>query len=212
MAPKLRLLRLDPPAAPDEVPADAELVRRLAQGDDRAAVLLWRAHSVMVRGLATRMLGPTGEIEDLVQDVFSIFFRKVRSLKNPAALRAFLFGITIREVRSHLRRRRVRKWLELTSSGQVADVGTPGDANAHHAFIALHRVLESVETRARLAFVLRHVEGYELGEVAEALSCSLATVKRVLSAAETAVHALGAHDPHLGPYIAQGEVKSDDGN
>jgi RNA polymerase sigma-70 factor (ECF subfamily) len=49
--------------------------------------------------------------------------------------------------------------------------------------------------------VLRHFEGYELVEVAEALSCSLATVKRVLAAVETRVWSLAAQDPYLAPYL-----------
>jgi len=212
MIPKLRLLRLDRQAVPDaDAVGDAELVQRLVQGDHRAAVLLWRAHAAMVRGLVTRMIGPTTEVEDLVQDAFAIFFRKVPTLKDTGALRSFLFGITIREVRGHLRRRRVREWLQLTSTGSLADVSTSGDANAQHAFAALYRALESLDARAHLAFVLRHVEGYELVEVAGALSCSLATVKRVLGAAETTVRSLAAEDPYLAPYLESKEVKAIDG-
>ena len=43
------------------------------------------------------------------------------TLKDPAAMRSFLIGITIREIRSELRRRRVRKWLMLTSTGELGD-------------------------------------------------------------------------------------------
>jgi RNA polymerase sigma-70 factor (ECF subfamily) len=166
----------------------------------------------MVRGLVTRMIGPTTDVEDLVQDAFAIFFRKIPTLKDPAALRSFLFGITIREIRGHLRRRRVRDWLQLTSTGNLAEVSSSGDANAQHAFAALYRVLESLDTRAHLAFVLRHVEGYELVEVAEGLSCSLATVKRVLAAAETTVRSLAAENPYLAPYLLEPkDVKGIDG-
>jgi RNA polymerase sigma-70 factor (ECF subfamily) len=202
MVPRLRLLRPEADASPAADPSgDAELVHRLLGGDPRAAVLLWRSHSVMVRGLIVRTLGPGAEIEDLVQDAFSIFFRKLPTLKDPTAVRSFLFGITLREIRGELRRRRVRKWLQLTSTGELADYFAAGDENARHAFARLYRVLDSLDTRGHLAFVLRHFEGYELTEVAEALSCSLATVKRVLSAVETRVWSLAAQDPYLAPYL-----------
>jgi RNA polymerase sigma-70 factor (ECF subfamily) len=202
MVPRLRLLRqkADAPAVADPS-GDAELVHRLLGGDPRAAVLLWRSHSVMVRGLVLRSLGPGAEIEDLVQDAFSIFFRKLPTLKDPTAARSFLFGITLREIRGELRRRRVRRWLQLTSTGELADYFAAGDENARHAFARLYRALDSLDTRGHLAFVLRHFEGYELSEVAEALSCSLATVKRVLSAVETRVWSLAAQDPYLAPYL-----------
>jgi len=38
-----------------------------------------------------------------------------------------------------------------------------------------------------VAWTLRHIEGLELTEVAEACACSLATVKRWIGAAETAL-------------------------
>lgn len=200
MASRLRLLQ-PPRDAPPDVPKDAELVQRLAQGDHRAAVLLWRSHSVMVRGLVVRTLGSSAEVEDLVQQVFFVLFRKLPTLRDPGALRAFLFGITIREIRSELRRRRVRSWLQLTSSGDLAHHHVADDDKARHAFAQLRRHLDSLDTRGHLAFVLRHFEGFELVEVAEALSCSLATVKRVLSAVEARIWALAADDPSLAPYL-----------
>jgi RNA polymerase sigma-70 factor, ECF subfamily len=201
MVPKLRLLPPVGEAAPVVEPPDAELYHRLLRGEPRAAVLAWRAYAVMVRGLVVRSLGPGAEVEDLVQDVFAVFFRKVSTLKDPNALRSFLFGITIREIQTELRRRRVRKWLKLTSTGEPVETVASADENARHAFERLQCVLQSLDTRGHLAFVLRHFEGYELVEVAEALSCSLATVKRVLSAVETRVWSLAAQDPYLAPYL-----------
>jgi RNA polymerase sigma-70 factor, ECF subfamily len=201
MVPKLRLLSPagEAPAVPDT--PDAELYQRLVRGEPRAAVLAWRAYAVMVRGLVVRSLGPGAEVEDRVQDVFAVFFRKVSTVKDPNALRSFLFGITLREIQTELRRRRVRSWLKLTSTGEPVETVAPADENARHAFDRLQCVLQSLDTRGHLAFVLRHFEGYELVEVAEALSCSLATVKRVLAAVETRVWALAAQDPYLCPYL-----------
>jgi RNA polymerase sigma-70 factor (ECF subfamily) len=209
MIPKLRLVRPEPKAPPSaDLAEDAELVHRLVGGDPRAAVLLWRRHAVMVRGLVVRSLGPGVDVEDLVQDTFAVFFRKLRTLKDPAAMRSFLIGITIREIKSEIRRRRVRKWLMLTRTGELGEYFAAGDDGARHAFARLYRVLDSLDSRSHVAFTLRHFEGYELTEVAEALSCSLATVKRVLSAVETRVWALAAQDPYLASYIDPKEPRS----
>ena len=201
MVPKLRLLPASGEATPTSDTPDAELYHRLVRGEPRAAVLAWRAYSVMVRGLVVRALGPNADVEDRVQDVFAVFFRKIGALKDPNALRSFLFGITLREISTELRRRRVRKWMQLSRTGEPIETAATDDENARHAFERLHKALESLDTRGHLAFVLRHFEGYELVEVAEALSCSLATVKRVLSAVETRVWSLAAQDPYLAPYL-----------
>src|SRR5689334_4469128 len=128
MVPRLRLLRpqADEPAAADPA-GDAELVHRLRGGDPRAAVLVWRNHSVMVRGLVVRTIGPGAEVEDLVQDIFAVLFRKVNALQDPTALRSFLFGIALREIRGELRKRRVRRWLELSKTGELGDYFASGD-------------------------------------------------------------------------------------
>src|SRR6185295_9138850 len=113
MVPKLRLLPAPGEATPTSETPDAELYHRLVRGEPRAAVLAWRAYSLMVRGLVVRALGPNADVEDRVQDVFAVFFRKIGALKDPTALRSFLFGITLREISTELRRRRVRKWMQL---------------------------------------------------------------------------------------------------
>jgi RNA polymerase sigma-70 factor (ECF subfamily) len=208
MVPKLRILPPNDEARPAADPPDAEIYHRLVRGEPRAAVLAWRAYAVMVRGLVVRALGPNADVEDRVQDVFAVFFRKVATVKDPNALRSFLFGITLREIQSDLRRRRVRKWLQLSSTGEPVEAVAPTDETARHAFDRLHRVLGSLSTREHLAFTLRHFEGYELVEVAEALSCSLATVKRILSAVETRVWSLAAQDPYLAPYLESEATES----
>ena len=50
---------------------------------------------------------------------------------------------------------------------------------------------------SRLLFVLRHVEGLELTELAEVVGCSLATVKRRLSRADQRFRAITRNDPVL---------------
>jgi RNA polymerase sigma-70 factor (ECF subfamily) len=51
----------------------------------------------------------------------------------------------------------------------------------------LDRRLATLSDRDRAAWILRHVEGFALEEVADACGCSLATAKRRIAAAEEAV-------------------------
>ena len=65
----------------------------------------------------------------------------------------------------------------------------------------LYRVLDRIDTKRRLAFVLRHVEGMELHEISTALGCSLSTTKRRVSDAARRVSRLAAKDPVLCAYL-----------
>jgi RNA polymerase sigma-70 factor (ECF subfamily) len=153
-----------------------------------------------------RAVGPSQDVEDLVQDVFAGFFRNIGTLRDPALLRPFLVGITLRTVRTALRKRRVRRWLRLSDDGSVPEVpSAPGDARTREAVRRLYAILDELSDRARLAFVLRHSEGYELTETATALRVSLATVKRTLALAEAYVNQRASEDDVLSAWVLAGD-------
>jgi len=199
--------RLPSPASID----DAGLARLAAAKDPRAAAALWDRYATLVRGILRRSLGPVADVEDLVQDAFIGLFRTLPGLRDPDALRSFVVGTALRVARSELRRRRVRRWLALTPTGVIPESESEGatDPEARRAVKRLYEVLDKIDDRGRMAFVLRYLEGYELTEVAEALGCSLATTKRALSKAQERVNALVRRDPLLAPYAREGVGQDD---
>jgi RNA polymerase sigma-70 factor (ECF subfamily) len=171
-------------ALPARYGDDASLAEGLRTGSPMAIAAAWDRFFPLVRKLLTRSLGPCHEIEDLVQEVFITLYRRVVDLRDPNALRSFVVGISVRVARSELRRRRVRRWIMLTPTGTVPDLATPeSDHTSREAMRSLYAVLDRLDANARLAFVLRHADGLELVEIAAALGCSLATVKRKLAKA-----------------------------
>jgi len=198
---------------PSNVPIDdGALARLAAEKDPRAAAALWDRYATLVRGILRRTLGPSADVEDLVQDAFIGLFRTLPGLRDPDALRSFVVGTALRVARSELRRRRVRRWLSLTSSGAMPDAAQEGasDPEARRAVKRLYEVLDKIDDRGRMAFVLRYIEGYELTEVAEALGCSLATTKRALGKAQERVNAMVKRDPLLAQYAREGSDEAED--
>src|ERR1700733_2977756 len=205
----MAVVRRLPSSAPID---DAELARLAAAKDPRAAAALWDRYATLVRGILRRTLGPSADVEDLVQDAFIGLFRTLPGLRDPDALRSFIVGTALRVARSELRRRRVRRWLSLTSTGAMPDAAQQGasDPEARRAVKRLYEVLDKIDDRGRMAFVLRYLEGYELTEVAEALGCSLATTKRALAKAQERVNAMVKRDPLLAPYAREGSDHVDE--
>lgn len=182
----------------DEGPSDAELATLARAKDPRAATLVWDRYASLVRGVLHRTLGPGHDVEDLLQDVFIGFFRNVGSLRDASSLRPFLVGIALRTARTALRKKRVRRWLRLSNDGALPEVAsTHADARTREAVRRLYAVLDELDDRERLAFVLRHAEGHELTETAALLGVSLATVKRVLARAEAHVTSRAREDDLL---------------
>lgn len=182
---------------------DAALARAVVAGDEAAASAVWDRYAPMVRRVLRRSLDPYEDVEDLVQEVFLRFFKRIGELRDPAALRSFLFGIALHVAGTALRRRRVRRWLRLTPTGVLPDLpdagGAPGDP-AREAVRRLYAILDRLDDAGRLTFVLRYVEGLELTEVAEALDVSLATTKRRLAKVTARVVAMIERDPLLPEY------------
>ncbi|AKT40254.1 RNA polymerase sigma factor [Chondromyces crocatus] len=180
---------------------DAALARAAAEGHPAAASVAWDRFSPLVRGLLRRSLGPSVDVEDQVQEVFLRFFRQIPTLRDPARVRSFLIGITVRVAGTEIRKRRVRRWLRLTDTGAVPEESTTLDEDAREAVTRLYAILDGMGADERLAFVLRHVEGLELTEVAAGLDVSLATAKRKLARATARVFARVERDPVLSAYL-----------
>ena len=171
-----------------EASDDTELVRALVAGRPDAPAATWNRYAPLVFGICARALGSEPEAEDLTQDVFYRLFARIRTLRKPEALRSFVISFAIRIVKWELRRRRARRWLTLSETGEVPDEQLlVMDAESRYSLRRLYSLLDRLSTRERLVLVLRHVEGMTLEEIAEAMDLSLATVKRGLRRASLRV-------------------------
>ncbi len=180
--------------------------------DPRAATLIWDRYAHMVRGILCHTVGPHAEVDDLMQEVFVGFFKSVGAMRDPNALKSYLVGIALRTARTMLRKRRVRRRLHLTDSGDLPDAAAPTeDPRARAAVRNLYALLDKLDDRDRMAFVLRFAEGYELTEVATALGCSLATAKRSIARAEGYILTHARNDERLRDYVANDDVSPSDG-
>jgi RNA polymerase sigma-70 factor (ECF subfamily) len=191
MAADLRLHRMRLVAASggeSEGASDLELARALIAGQSHAAELAWERYSPLVHRIVSRAIGPDAEVEDVTQEIFYRLFSRIGTLRKPEALRSFVISFAIRIVKWELRRRRARRWLTLSETGEVPDEQLMVmDAESRYALRRLYAVLDRLSTRERLVLVLRHVEGMTLEEIADAMALSLATVKRALRRAAARV-------------------------
>jgi len=188
-----------------DVMRDEDLVRDCLRQRAGAQAALWDRYYPIVRRLVSRASGPGREIDDAIQEIFIRLYRKLPGLRDPSALRAFVISITVRVIKSEQRGRWIRRWLGLSSDGEPPDrAGDPVDLEAREALARFYEILDRLAPRHRTAFVLRHVDGLELTEVAAALDISLATIKRWLPRIARRVLSQAQSDPRLTPYLARG--------
>jgi RNA polymerase sigma-70 factor, ECF subfamily len=158
--------------------------------------MLYRRHVGLVASTARRLLRQRAETEDVVQETFLLAFEKLDQLAQPAAFRGWLVRIAVSRVHRRFRWKKVRSLFGLRRDGdgeedatleaEATDEATP-EQRAELAL--LDRALSTMPIELRTAWVLRHVVGCSNDEVATACECSLATIKRRISAADELVRA-----------------------
>jgi RNA polymerase sigma-70 factor (ECF subfamily) len=175
-----------------EAISDEELVRRALSGDRWGREMLYRRHAGSLLAMTVRLLANRGEAEEIVQDTFVRAFEQLPTLREPAAVRGWLGQIAVNLVRRRFRRGRLMRFLGLDRGADdatleaLADPGVSTDQRAELALV--DRLLRAMKPALRLAWMLRRVDGVELGEVASLCGCSLATVKRRIAEADAIVH------------------------
>lgn len=174
LARHLRVVPPPPPEAEEQRPVDL----------DQA----YRMYSRLVAHIGLRILGRRDEVDDLVQDVFVEAGRWSSRLDNPAALKHWLVTVTVRAARRRLRRQRFLSFLGFGAPVSYEDIAGDEASPSQRALLAeVYRVLDTLPVAERLAWTLRHVQGESLAEVAELCECSVATAKRRIAAAHTAI-------------------------
>jgi RNA polymerase sigma-70 factor (ECF subfamily) len=184
----------------------------LAQArDPHGLALLWDRFAPGVRALVRRTISGRSDVEDIVQDVFVSLIRSIADVKDPRALRGFVYRVASNVLCDELRRRRKRRWLTLFRDDErekpVADESI-ADPSLRFAMMRVQKVLDQLSDELRMAYVLRVIEGLEVEEVALALDCSASTAKRRVAQAKDLVFAAVRNDPELVRFIqlrAEGE-------
>lgn len=146
---------------------------------------LFRRYSPYVASIGLRLLGRDDEIDDLVQDVFLEAHRGLKSVREAGAIKGWLARICVRRAVRRLRRRRLRAFLSLDTLGHDPELVASGASPEARAEVSqLYAKLERLPALERVVWVLRHLEGDSLDEIAVLCACSKSTVQRRLRAAD----------------------------
>jgi RNA polymerase sigma-70 factor, ECF subfamily len=185
--------------------SDGDLARGLMAGEVWALAETWRRFAPMVLMTAKRTLGSQAEADDIGQEVFYRVFRKVRTLREPDSLRSFVYVCTIHELKTELRRKKLRAWLSFDQPEASAVLASRTlDVESRDLLRKFHGLLERLPPRDRLAFMLRRMESMTVEEIAKAMELSESTVKRSIVRASNRLSRWINADPGLA-YLIDGE-------
>jgi RNA polymerase sigma-70 factor, ECF subfamily len=151
------------------------------RGSVDAVDVLYDAYAADVMRWASRLAGPTADIEDMVHDVFLVALQRMHTFRGDAAVRTWLFRTTHHVVRSQLRRRFLRGLLFRGRQDEMADAmpvpATPiQELERREDHERLYRALDRLPDRYRTAVILYDIDGLGSEEVAELTGVTVGTL------------------------------------
>ncbi len=140
-----------------------------------------------------RQLGPRSDLEDAVQDALTEIARALPRFEGRAKLSTFAHRIVIRTGYRYMRRcaEPSPEWVEPKRN----DVSPETIAANREALRRLHKVLERLPRKRRMAFVLCAIEGLDARAAAEREGISAARMRNRLRHARKEVLRRMQHDP-----------------
>ena len=155
--------------APEQASDDAVLVRSARGGDEAAFGRLYARYARVVHGLLLARV-PQADVDDLVQDVFIAAWRRLHTLRDPAAFGGWLSMIARNRATDF--HRRTTETVNLPDDLQIAE-----SASARSEALAVLDTIRSLPEAYRETLVLRLVEGLSGPEIAERTGLTAASVR-----------------------------------
>ncbi len=159
---------------------DGSIVHRVLDGDVEAFSLLVARHRDRGARFAAAMLGDPFEAEDAVQDALVRAYRGLRGCRDPDRFGAWFLQILVNRCRTRGARssRRaalfVNDELALAQAPAPEDPAGPNDAEWREE---ISGALARLDPLMREAFLLKHVEGLEYGEMSPLVGASVPALK-----------------------------------
>jgi RNA polymerase sigma-70 factor, ECF subfamily len=178
---------------------EAELVAACLKGDVAAQRALFRREFPRVNATIYRILGPTREVDDLVQETFIAAFRGLAKFRGESRLSTWIDRIAVRVAFDHVRTRsRVPVPLGLAPGADEVSGSIP-DAQAHarDGLRRLYAELSRLTPEARTAFALYAIDGRSIADVAKLVGTSIVTAKLRIWRARRELMKRAAEDPVL---------------
>jgi RNA polymerase sigma-70 factor (ECF subfamily) len=183
----------------------SDLVSGLLRREASAERELLARYTAHVERIIARITGDlSADLDDRVQEVFLRVVDRIASLRDADSLPGFVTQIAVFVAREALRARRRRRWLAFFAPADLPEISAPiASEDDRSAIAAFYAVVDRLGPSERVVFLLRHVDGMELTELANACDVSLATVKRRLAVAERLFKQQASTVADLEPWLAR---------
>ncbi len=170
----------------DKPLTDEDLAELVKSGDESAFTKLIERYRTLAFSLAYNMTGNIAEGEDISQEAFTILYTKVGAFRGESSFKTWFYRVVINLCRRHYRRSRIVRFTSLsflTKEGEEREMdikveSTPeNEASVNQAGASIDSAVKKLSIKQREVFILKHMKGLKISEIADVLGCSDGTVK-----------------------------------
>ncbi len=150
--------------------------------------VLYREQRTRVLATVRSVIGPSDEIEDVVQLVFIEVHRSLARFQGRSKLSTWIYRIAVNVALQHIRRKKRRRWLMLGQTGDETD----RQANAWNSELRIedrqllehvYRAADRLSEKKRTVWILHELQGLTPDAIGEILEIPMNTVRSRLLAA-----------------------------
>ncbi len=159
----------------EDKPSDRELLVSIAGGDRRAFDEIYSRHFAWLHLRLSRRCADPRVVEEAIQDTFMTIWRKSGSYRGQGDVGAWVWGIGIRQLLGHMRRRKTPVWHLLVQSDRLVSAEDTALLGIEHGDLGSSIDQLSPELRAVVQATL--IDGLTTREAARVLGVPSGTVK-----------------------------------
>lgn len=172
-----------------EAKTDAQLVKATVEGDPQAFEEIVERYQRLVFNIIYHYMGRRNEVEDLAQEVFLKVFRALDTFDATRPLKSWIGRITANTCLDEIRKAPKRKVWSFADLGgdeenkieyfyeRFGQHSSLTEKDVEDLFELLEKLMERLNRKDKMAFVLRELEGLSYPEIAKALQSSELAVR-----------------------------------
>ena len=168
--------------------SDHDLIINAQNGDTSAFEELVYRYDKMVLRIALKFTNDEDEAKDIYQEVFIKVYKGLANFQFKSEFSTWLFRITSNVCITFKRSKQKKQQVSLsdpedpfTSSIPDLDTDLP-DTNVIKSEFndKLNEAIETLSPNQKMSFLLKHLEGYKIKEIAAMMNCKEGTIKKYL--------------------------------
>ncbi len=170
------------------MPIDREIISRAQQGDKEAFEALYKSSAAFVYNVAFRILESREDAREVLQDVFVLVFRKLKSFGFRSSFETWVYRVCVNQALNFIKKKERLKMNTFEyddSRAQEPVVAAQAESNMirQDRKDTADRLLATLAPDQRACVVLRDMQGLSYQEISRTLGININTVRSRLKRA-----------------------------